>query len=1201
MKAFSANYSYSNHNFVIQNLVNNCISNEYLPAVCIVKNILQRGKPTLMSSFLQEKLGSIHKHEGFSRPYPLIEKDCPIWQRIIRGNEKGNHFPAQKFYEKLLPRYLNDLAFVQKLIVPEIKINDITQVQIDDHEGDQVDFFLPQAYLIIEIDGKQHLHEPQFSKDLRRDEHTRKFGIKTVRIQVSDLEEENERFIQKIDLIRNRITAAEEGQAHRQKYETQTCITLKDYKKAYEDSVLFSNPHLQATAVIRFQVLLLELLENGQLSFTNSWSFEIFSRDFRQALSPLHEIGLGNNFAESLFDLGIQDLLDWFENIFQLQKIPFSRPSVNINEVDSFADFSNDTNAIKIDFSILKRFTDEFDLHRSIIFVRTHYLDEYRYFKRAHALAPQFSHFEPYDFFRISSDEPYNYRLKFGGKHSDEGPLKYLIWNIFLQNDPSLSFETLQFREGQLPIIANALSRNDTIGLLPTGSGKSVCYQLSAILQPGISFVVCPIKALMYDQKTDLEAAFFSRVNHITSDNDGETKEKIQQEFGKGKYFFILISPERFQTKTFRQYLSQVNENFNIVYAVIDEVHCLSEWGHDFRTSYLNLSSTIQNHCSDFNFLGLTATASINVLKDIQIEFGIKQHDVKTPVDYTRKELEFIVIDDENQKQQVIQDQLNLLREESGALQNLGDDSKCGIIFTPTVNGRNGCYPLSLLLADHFNEEIKFFSGSIPEIEGSPIMTRKEFDQYKKNVQSDFKLNNFSLLTATKAFGMGVNKGNIHYTFHYGIPGSMESLYQEAGRAGRDRTKFKNSKAKCFILLTKPNNPENLPQVWERATTLKSLNSIRNTINGDINTNLFLFSMGLDGIIDEFRLIKEIIGGLELPFRGEVTIRGRELDSNNGFNSQAKARTEKAIYRLKQLGIITDWTIQDFFNGGVFEVEYSNYTDISVQNALENTVRLHDKDFSFKQGEHSTRYKNIINLTLADSRNKTIGNISILLLLQWAYEHFAYNRRQSLKNIFELCSSFENTTAGKRKFKQSLEAYFKFSQSSYVIQHIAENSSDFEKWFEVFYQVEDNVLSDKFITRRQQESLRDNLSRFLESYMYNTGLDIISGLLRLLLDDYHNSDGRPRFESGLEKVKQYHNNDVEFILTQLIKIGHQMNNTNKSFLSESIYKHFNNKDILFWLASELKDSFSMTFIIEQANNKLLMINTKLYDGLKKIG
>jgi len=210
--------------------------------------------------------------------------------------------------------------------------------------------------------------------------------------------------------------------------------------------------------------------------------------------------------------------------------------------VKSANDFSKNK-SVKIDFSLTKRYTDEFQTNSNVIYVRTDYLDEFIYFKKGDSRDNlKFSSFEPYDYFKISTTNTIKYKLKFGREEKDENSLLFLVWNIFLQNDESLDFNTLSFREGQLPIIANALSKNDTIGLLPTGSGKSVCYQLSAILQPAISFVVCPIKSLMYDQKADLYSAFFSRINHITSDDDGEDKEKIQNEFRQGKYFFIFIS-----------------------------------------------------------------------------------------------------------------------------------------------------------------------------------------------------------------------------------------------------------------------------------------------------------------------------------------------------------------------------------------------------------------------------------------------------------------------------------------------------------------------------------------------------------------------------------------------------------------------------------------------------------------------------------
>jgi ATP-dependent DNA helicase RecQ len=1207
VKKYSANYSHSNHNFVIQNLKGERISNEYLPAICILKNILQRGKPTLLSAYLQDELGQLHRGQDFLKAYPLIDKEQPNWERIIRGDEKGNYYPAKKFFEELIPKHLGEYQFIQQLIIPEIRINEITQVDVDEFKGQQVDFYLPQAYLIIEIDGSQHGHDKE--KDAIRDFHTAKYGIQTVRIKTIDLESENELFLQKIAEIKGRIDNVIASQKIR-KEKDETFISLSDYQSAFENGVDLQNSNYKATAIIRFQLLILELLENGLLSFKKNWDFEMLSRDIS---------GFEN--------IAIEDLMIWFEHILKLHKISFKKPIVSISQCQSLQNFSNDK-SIKIDFSLTKRYTDEFQINSNIIYVRTDYLDEFMYFKKGDSRDNlKFSSFESYDYFKISTTNTLVYRFIFDNdKYDDEDALLFLAWNIFLQNGDSPNFESLSFREGQLPIIANALSKNDTIGLLPTGSGKSVCYQLSAILQPAISFVVCPIKSLMYDQKADLDSAFFSRINHITSDDNGEDKAKIQNEFGQGKYFFIFISPERFQLKTFRQYFSAVNEEFNIAYAVIDEVHCLSEWGHDFRTSYLNLSNAIQRHTTDFNWLGLTATASINVLKNIQIEFGIKHKDVKTPVDYTRKELEFIVIDDETNKPNAINSQLQILKEEIGALVENGKDSKCGIIFTPNVNGANGCKSLSETLSNTFQAKVKYYSGSIPKIDGNEIMTTPEFDEYKRNIQSDFKQSKFTLLTATKAFGMGVNKGNIHYTFHYGIPSSMESLYQEAGRAGRDRTKFTTQKAQCYVLLTKSNNDSILSQIWDRDTSFsKFLDSaidsngkvvkqklfngferrqlqeqgltikkgLISQTNGDINSQLFLFSNSLDVIKDEFDVIKKLISKYAISSEKEIQVNGAAINCK-------KAQTEKAIYRLRQLGIIEDWTISDFFGGGSFEVDFAEFSEEAIKQSLLKTIKEYDKEFSFDTiliDEKYSTYKKILNAPT----NYSLIDKYILILLQWSYDNFAYHRRQSLKNIYELCCNYESTEEGKLNFKNSLEAYFKFSEESYTLQHIAEKPRDYSKWFEVFYQIDKNILTDKFLTRRQQENLRDNLMRFLESYMHNTGLDLISGLVRLLLDDYGNKDGRDRLETSLEQIQDYESADKEFIVEQVLRIGQELSDNNKSYLAKSLYKFFNSHEFLLRISKSLGDSFSMATLVEQANKKLKTINKKIYDEFRKVG
>ena len=192
----------------------------------------------------------------------------------------------------------------------------------------------------------------------------------------------------------------------------------------------------------------------------------------------------------------------------------------------------------------LQRYTDEFQTNEEVVFVRTDYFDRYLVFESVNANnGLGFSHFESYDYFQISTSNLIKYDLTFGGENSDEKPLLYLLWNLFLQNYSDLSIETLKFRDGQLPIIANILSRNDTIGLLPTGSGKSVCYQLAAILQPAVSFVVCPIKALMYDQKADLDDVYFTRTNHITGDFDALKKLEFKvslEEVNISSFLFLL-------------------------------------------------------------------------------------------------------------------------------------------------------------------------------------------------------------------------------------------------------------------------------------------------------------------------------------------------------------------------------------------------------------------------------------------------------------------------------------------------------------------------------------------------------------------------------------------------------------------------------------------------------------------------------------
>ncbi len=1175
MLKFSANYSYTNHNFVIQNLIGERVENRYTPAVCIMQNILQRGKPTLMSTYLQERLGSIHEAEEFNNSYPLINSNKPTWQRIIRGDDENNYFPAQRFYEELIPKYLGEYSFIQQLLIPEVPIKDIINKCSKEFEKMQVDFYLPQAYLIIEIDGKQH--ELDRHKDKRREDYTKKYGIKTIRITTEEINKENSEFMKKMSDIETRIKKVISSHIGRREADTnnKVFIGLQDYQIAYNSNIDIKNPIYLSTAVMRAQILILKLLELNKLSFNKKWIIEIFSHDI-------------NDFM----DVALEDLFLWFEHIFALHKIPFKKPKYEIIYHDKFSDFSAESHRIKIDFSLTKRYTDEFQVHSDIIFLRTDYFDEYRNFTKGDSTgALKMSSIEPYDYYTISTCKPVKYKLQFGYENSDEQHLRYIAWNLFLQTNKNINFKDFQFREGQLPIIKNALERNDTIGLLPTGSGKSICYQLSVVLQPAISFVVCPIISLMQDQKADLNLAFFDRTNYISSDKEEEEKTRAMEDFSDGKYQFIFLSPERFQNKKFREHFQEINKKSHIAYAVIDEVHCLSEWGHDFRTSYLQLTSTIRKICTDFKFLGLTATASLNVLKDIRVEFNVSENNVIAPLNYSRDELVFHMIDSTNKSvKNLLLDKIKEIDKEDNFLELSENDAKCGIIFTGKVNGNDGCYYLSNELSKELEKPVKYYAGSAPKVNKEEIMSSNDFQKYKKEVQNDFKNNKFRLLVSTKAFGMGINKGNIHYTFHYGIPSSLESLYQEAGRAGREKTKFVKEKAKCHILFKKSTNKEILERLWERETSLEEIVNLRDKIDGDIKENLWFFINQNEAIKAETKAIFEFYQNCAIPNATKV-ISGKDLKL--GGKVLPREKIEKIIYRLFQLGIIKDWTLSGHFSGGIFEIDFSDFSENSIKDKLFSTISKYDREFSLNTIFIDDKFKVYASI-LNKEKDPLIERI-IELLLTWSYNNFSYNRKQSLKTIYESCCKLADGELDSLKFKERIENYFRVTDTSFVLQHISENPNDIKAWFSVFYDKKDSdgTITNKLISLNEQEKLRDNLSRFLESYMYNTGLDFVSGLIRLSLGEYNDSDGKARMETALERIAKFDKEDFLYVLEELIKIAKNFDDGTKSLLSNSIHNIIQDENLLIKLVEDLGDSYSIEAYISLCNKKLKKIQRRL--------
>jgi ATP-dependent DNA helicase RecQ len=1143
MKKYTANYTYTNPNFVIQNLVENPNKSDLLPILYVLKNILQRGFPTTLSKNLQSSLGEIHKLDNFNERFLFATNQTPIWTNTIKGDKDRDYYPAKDFFEKIIPNEFGEYSFVQSLIIPEIEINDIVGEDNKNFINQQVDFYLPQSKLVIEIDGQQHKNdEVTRVSDIIRDNYLLQKGITTIRINTLELRNGN--YKEKVKEILEHLGRFDK--------------LLTFYKNACEKIVenKMSETEIKTkllpTAIIRFQVLLIELLTHNYLNFNENWNFNIFSNE-----------NLGE-FPE----LAINDLLIWLDNLYQLKnKKSLVKPIFNIKITNKKNDFVPTTKAINIDFSLFKRYTDENKLNPDVIYLRTDYFDIVK----------------DKNYFRVSTTEPINYNVT----DEDKGILEFFLDNIF--DKPS-------FREGQFPIISNALNRKDTIGLLPTGGGKSLCYQLPCLLQPSINFVVCPIKSLMYDQNENLVNMLVTNVNFVTSDLDANEKRQIETDFEQGRYLFVWISPEKFQIPSFRDKITSIVANFSIAYAVVDEVHCLSEWGHDFRTSYLNLAKTIdklspkdESGEGKIKFIGLTATASVNVLKDIKIEFSrrkkrLEDENIKSLLDYSRKELKFEVINDKGNKSQTIKSLISDLHDTEGFIDT---NEKAGIVFTPNVNGAYGCFQVSNTLNTFYQNKVSWFSGDIPKRDiydertgrktgSEPVMQREEFNKFKLQVQKDFKKDKYQILVATKAFGMGIDKQNIFYTFHYGLPSSVEALYQEAGRAGRwDKNKKENKDkaGKCYVLFSpETHDSERVERLFHKDTTFAEMKEISNEVGfggKDIFKQVFLFTQGQNDIDEDYKII---LGVVNAYFKAESKVRifWQDAYSKLKINNDT---LQKAIYRLSLLGLVTDWTT-NFIDH--FEVQFKTQNESNVTKSISNYISKYEPNTD-------------VEVEILKVSKATILEKSVWYLLNWTFENIAYSRKQSLKTLSDWCNQFEDSES----FKRRIDSYFIFTETTFILQHIAENPINFEKWFEVL------TTNNQFPNEDDFKKLRDSISRFLESYRNNLGLNFVSGFVRLALNEYQDSDGKERFESALETIKRtFSKKEQDDFFKRLMFLGKNLTEEQKMELCQSISIFFPEK--LEQIAEYYDLAYLLNDVYAEKLIKLKKLNTLLYEQLTEI-
>ena len=316
-----------------------------------------------------------------------------------------------------------------------------------------------------------------------------------------------------------------------------------------------------------------------------------------------------------------------------------------------------------------------------------------------------------------------------------------------------------EFRPGQEHLIDAILSGQDALGVMPTGGGKSLCYQIPALLLPGVTLVISPLISLMKDQVSALKAIGVPAA-FINSSLNGEQLKTVYGRVRKGVYKIVYIAPERLDGEGF----ASLVRSLEIALVAIDEAHCVSQWGQDFRPSYLRIADFIRALPRRPVVAAFTATATAEVRGDI-VQLLALQAPVCEITGFDRPNLFFDVQHPQNKLVTL----LSLLEKRQG---------KSGIIYCAT---RASVEKLCGVLCEHGIAATRYHAG----LE----------DYERQENQDNFQFDRKTVMVATNAFGMGIDKSNVGFVIHYNMPKSLEAYYQEAGRAGRD-----GSAADCILL-----------------------------------------------------------------------------------------------------------------------------------------------------------------------------------------------------------------------------------------------------------------------------------------------------------------------------------------------------------------------------------------------------------------
>ena len=674
------------------------------------------------------------------------------------------------------------------------------------------------------------------------------------------------------------------------------------------------------------------------------------------------------------------------------------------------------------------------------------------------------------------------------------------VLRVFLRH----GFRKSAFWPKQAEAVHNVLRQNDGVVLLPTGAGKSIIYQLAGLLMPGVTLVVDPLVALIDDQVRGMLSLGLDRAVGLSAGLSRGEKEERLENIRDGRYHFVLVAPERLQGEEFRATLASIKQSASVNLVVVDEAHCVSEWGHDFRPSYLNLGPNVQRHCRSANgaappLLGMTGTASRAVLRDMLADLGIdrtRSDAVIRPDSFDRGELTFQIerFESRNEAHDALDGVLRALPQGAPVAEGVfwqprGPQTNATIVFCPTVGGRtHGLDAVATRVTKVTGTHPALYSGQPPKSQAGNWHKKKE--EYAKR----FIENEVSVLVATKSFGMGIDKANIRRVVHMGLPPSLEAYYQEVGRAGRDK-----NPSKCILLFAEWDRKESealldprvdldtLKQRWE---DMKRRQPERQWAD-DLASQLFFHLGAFKGKDEDVRDVEEVLDELS-------DFSSKQHDVPVPFRNRESQ--EKAFYRLRRIGVVTDYRVD--WGRRMFEVDTSGADRDECCERLLGYLKT-------VQPAKSRPFAALLEGVPKEPRRAVALDL-VRILVDFTYDHIERSRRRSMQEATRWARESRND----KEIRQRMLDYLQEGDWAREIDALVdEEHVNLERWWK---------FADEHVNNAAEAAeLRGICIRNLESNPDHPGLLLVRGVLETMCSDGDAAVAASELESGLRQCEAH--------------------------------------------------------------------------------